>query len=84
MATMNPPNSPIAQSTHPSDSVLLEWLEASAAIYDLESVEEFVVHHPIGRLLEPGEIASAVTTLTEVGASAITGAVLAVDGGMTV
>ena len=58
-------------------------LDASAAVYDLVSVDEFVVHQPIGRLLEPDEIAAAIAWLCSPDASAVTGAVLPVDGGMT-
>jgi SDR family mycofactocin-dependent oxidoreductase len=59
-------------------------LDASAKVYDLESVEEFVVHQPIGRLLEPNEIAASIVWLCSSAASAVTGADIAVDGGMTV
>jgi len=58
-------------------------LDASAAVYGLDSVEEFTVHQPLGRLLEPGEIAAAIAWLCSSEASGITGAVLPVDGGMT-
>jgi SDR family mycofactocin-dependent oxidoreductase len=58
-------------------------LDASAAIYDLESVEEFVVHQPIGRILEPSEPAALIAWLCSEAASGVTGAAMAVDGGMT-
>lgn len=64
-------------------STRTRMLDASAAIYDLASVDEFVVHQPIGRLLEPDEIAAAIAWLCSPDASAVTGAVLPVDGGMT-
>lgn len=59
-------------------------LEASAQVYGLSSVESFANQQPIGRLLEPHEVASAITWLCSSASSAITGADFAVDGGMTV
>ena len=59
-------------------------LEASAAVYGLESGEAFAQQQPIGRLLEPVEVASAIAWLCSPASSAITGADIAVDGGMTV
>jgi SDR family mycofactocin-dependent oxidoreductase len=59
-------------------------LEASAKVYGLDNVEAFAAQQPIGRLLEPFEIAAAIVWLCSSQASAITGADVAVDGGMTV
>jgi len=59
-------------------------LEASAQIYELASVEVFADQQPIGRLLEPAEIAASIVWLCSPASSAITGADVAVDGGMTV
>lgn len=58
-------------------------LAASAAVYDLDSTQEFSGHHTSGRLLEPVEVADAVAWLCSEGASGVTGSVLAVDAGMT-
>jgi NAD(P)-dependent dehydrogenase (short-subunit alcohol dehydrogenase family) len=58
-------------------------LATSAAIYDLADQEEFAGQHLVRRLLEPDEIAAAVVWLCGPGASALTGAVLPVDGGLT-
>lgn len=58
-------------------------LEASAALYGLDDVEAFAEHQPIGRLLEPAEVAAAVAWLCSSAASGTTGAAIAVDGGMT-
>jgi SDR family mycofactocin-dependent oxidoreductase len=59
-------------------------LEASASLYGLASAEEFAQQQPIGRLLEPVEVAAAIAWLCSPTSSAITGADIAVDGGMTV
>jgi len=59
-------------------------LDASAEIYGLAGPEDFVVHQqPLGRLIEPDEVASTIAWLCSADTSAITGAVIAVDGGMT-
>lgn len=58
-------------------------LAASAEVYDLSGVEEFASQHLIRRLIEPHEIAEAVVWLCGPAASALTGAVLPVDGGLT-
>ena len=65
-------------------STSTEILEASREVYDLHSAGEFAVHHPIGRLLLPDEIASAVAWLCGEEQSGVTGISLAVDGGMTI
>ncbi|NDH84509.1 MAG: SDR family oxidoreductase [Acidimicrobiia bacterium] len=59
-------------------------LDESARIYGLESAEAFIRHQePLGRLIAPDEIAAAIAWLCSPASSAITGAVLPVDGGMT-
>ncbi len=59
-------------------------LEASAEIYDLDGPDEFASHQLLERLLEPEEVAAMIAFLCGPGGSGITGAVLPVDGGMTV
>jgi SDR family mycofactocin-dependent oxidoreductase len=58
-------------------------LEASARIYGLDSVEAFAGHQLLERLLEPAEPAALIAWLCGPESSGATGAVLAVDGGMT-
>ncbi len=59
-------------------------LEASARVYGLEDTAAFAAQQPVGRLLEPEEVAAAILWLCSEAAAAVTGANLAVDGGMTV
>lgn len=58
-------------------------LEASAAIYGLADSQEFAAHHPLGRLLDPGEVAEAIRWLVSPASSGVTGSVLTVDAGMS-
>ena len=59
-------------------------LEASRRVYDLSSLDDFAVHHPIGRILQPEEIASGISWLVAEEQSGVTGISLPVDGGMTI
>lgn len=56
-------------------------LERSARVYGLPDIENFAPHQRIGRLIEPDEIAAAVSWLCSPGATAVTGAAIRVDGG---
>lgn len=58
-------------------------LDASAAVYGLSSAEEFASHQLVERLLEPAEPAALIAWLCGPDSSAVTGAALPVDGGMT-
>ncbi len=57
-------------------------LAESARLYDLPSSASFAAQQPIGRLLDPAEVAEALVWLAGPAAGAITGAVLPVDGGL--
>lgn len=57
-------------------------LAASAQLYDLASPGEFAANQPAGRLLAPAEIAAVLAFLAGPDSSAMTGAVVAADGGL--
>lgn len=57
-------------------------LVESARLYGLGSAQDFARQQPVGRLLEPAEVARALVWLAGPGSGAVTGAVLPVDGGL--
>ncbi len=64
-------------------STATTMLDASAAVYGLEGTAELARHHMLPRLLEPAEPAALVAWLCGPESSGMTGAVVAVDAGMT-
>ncbi|MFN8052403.1 MAG: mycofactocin-coupled SDR family oxidoreductase [Acidimicrobiales bacterium] len=65
-------------------STVTNILQASANLYGLSSVDEFAIHHTIGRNLQTDEIAAGVAWLCAPDRGGVTGIVLPIDGGMTV
>jgi SDR family mycofactocin-dependent oxidoreductase len=57
-------------------------LSASADLYRLAGPKEFARQAPLGRLLEPAEIAAVLVFLAGPQAGGITGAVVPIDGGL--
>jgi NAD(P)-dependent dehydrogenase (short-subunit alcohol dehydrogenase family) len=57
-------------------------LQESARLYGLESPEAFATQQPLGRLIAPEEVAAMLTWLAGPAGRAITGASVAVDGGL--
>jgi SDR family mycofactocin-dependent oxidoreductase len=58
-------------------------LAESARIYGLPLAATFAMQQPHGRLLDPAEIAEALVFLAGPGSSAMTGAIVPVDGGLS-
>jgi SDR family mycofactocin-dependent oxidoreductase len=57
-------------------------LVESARLYGLSGPGEFACQAPVGRLLDPAEIAAVLAFLAGPGSSGMTGAVVPVDGGL--
>jgi len=64
-------------------STATAMLEASTALYGLESPQRFAEQHLLPRLMQPDEAAALIAWLCGPESSGITGAVLPVDAGMT-
>jgi SDR family mycofactocin-dependent oxidoreductase len=58
-------------------------LDESARLYELGAASQFAEQQPFKRLLEPSEVASVIVFLAGTGSSAMTGAVVPVDGGLS-
>jgi SDR family mycofactocin-dependent oxidoreductase len=64
-------------------STATTMLDATAGIYGLDEASSFAQHHLVPRLLAPEEPAAMVAWLCGEETAGVTGAVLAVDAGMT-
>jgi SDR family mycofactocin-dependent oxidoreductase len=58
-------------------------LNESARLYGLADTRSFADQQPIGRLLTPDEVADTLVWLAGLGSEALTGAVIPVDGGLS-
>jgi SDR family mycofactocin-dependent oxidoreductase len=58
-------------------------LAESARLYGLPGAQSFAAQQPVQRLIDPDEVAAALVWLAGEGTGAITGAILPVDGGLT-
>jgi SDR family mycofactocin-dependent oxidoreductase len=57
-------------------------LDESARLYGLPTAAGFAAQQPVGRLLDPAELAAVLAFLAGPGSSGMTGAVVPVDGGL--
>jgi len=64
-------------------STTTDLLEESARIYGLAGSQDFARQQPIGRLLEPSEVASVLAFLASEQSGGVTGAAIPVDGGLS-
>lgn len=64
-------------------STATRMLEESARLYQLPAAESFAAQQPMNRLLEPGEVAAVLAFLAGPASGAMTGAVVPVDGGLS-
>ena len=57
-------------------------LDESARLYGLPAAGAFAAQQPLGRLIDPAEVAAVLSFLAGDAASAMTGAIVPVDGGL--
>jgi SDR family mycofactocin-dependent oxidoreductase len=59
-------------------------LDESARLYGLENADAFAAQQPLERLIEPDEVAALLAWLAGPDADAMTGAIIPVDGGLSI
>ncbi len=64
-------------------STATAMLDESARLYGLADAAAFGAQQPAGRLIDPAEVAAVLAFLAGPGSSAMTGAVVPVDGGLS-
>jgi NAD(P)-dependent dehydrogenase (short-subunit alcohol dehydrogenase family) len=64
-------------------STATAMLDESARLYGLDGTSPFAGQQPIKRLLAPEEVAAALVWLAGTDSGALTGAVIPVDGGLS-
>jgi SDR family mycofactocin-dependent oxidoreductase len=64
-------------------STATAMLDESARLYGLDDPRSFADQQPVGRLLAPEEVAAALVWLAGTDSGALTGAVIPVDGGLS-
>jgi NAD(P)-dependent dehydrogenase (short-subunit alcohol dehydrogenase family) len=62
--------------------MLIDAAEAAAPDNPQKALDDWAAAHPIGRLIEPSDVANIVLFLASPGAAAVTGSTLLVDGGI--
>jgi NAD(P)-dependent dehydrogenase (short-subunit alcohol dehydrogenase family) len=58
-------------------------LDESARLYHLPDAHAFAAQQPLGRLLEPAEIATVLAFLAGPASGGMSGAIVPVDGGLS-
>lgn len=74
----------VTANTVSPGSARTPMLDETARLYGLASAEAFAAQQPLGRLIEPEEVAAVIAFLASPASRAVTGADYPVDGGLSV